>query len=299
MVSSKCFQVESPSPFKFLAALMPPCAQTECDRFTGTMEKRSTGVPDSATRIAAISPARPPTTIMILGVLIRAVSLDVRPEREPVIVKSKGNRDAHESQNHGNGGSQPRSCALRARSYRNAPLAGEIPQAISQMKGRRGNADKVKRQVPGIRHCLRHVVIVGSPMANKPLRVHVPADKDERDNSAPALENIHPVGHPGMAQRVRLPGPPDVNAVEAVEKYRNPQNAGLHKDAPRNALQLGGNVVVFLHAHQSVAIRPEMLEEECSNRNHAAQRMQFVEEVTCFGFSRCGRHACSEVEKSV
>ncbi len=41
-VSSKCCQVESPSPFRFFAALIPPCAHTECDRFTGTMEKRST-----------------------------------------------------------------------------------------------------------------------------------------------------------------------------------------------------------------------------------------------------------------
>ena len=27
--------MESPSPLRFLAALIPPCAQTECDRFTG------------------------------------------------------------------------------------------------------------------------------------------------------------------------------------------------------------------------------------------------------------------------
>src|SRR5437879_12740578 len=68
MVSSKCCQVESPSPFRFLAALMPPCAQTECERFTGTIEKRSTSPPISAILITAARPARPPPTTTILGV---------------------------------------------------------------------------------------------------------------------------------------------------------------------------------------------------------------------------------------
>ena len=36
---------ESPSPLVLTAALMPPCAQTECERFTGTSEKRSTVLP--------------------------------------------------------------------------------------------------------------------------------------------------------------------------------------------------------------------------------------------------------------
>ncbi len=67
MVSSKCFQVESPSPFKFLAALMPPCAHTECERFTGTMENRSTCPPISAILMTAERPARPPPITMIFG----------------------------------------------------------------------------------------------------------------------------------------------------------------------------------------------------------------------------------------
>src|SRR5579863_4503080 len=57
----------SPSPFRFLAALMPPCAHTECDRFTGTMENRSTEPPASAILMTAASPASPPPTTMILG----------------------------------------------------------------------------------------------------------------------------------------------------------------------------------------------------------------------------------------
>src|ERR1700739_3142378 len=67
MVSSKCCQVVSPSPLRFLAALMPPCAHTECERFTGTIENRSTLPPASAILITAARPARPPPTTIILG----------------------------------------------------------------------------------------------------------------------------------------------------------------------------------------------------------------------------------------
>src|SRR6266404_2797306 len=67
MLSSKCCQVVSPSPFRFFAALMPPCAHTECERFTGTIENRSTVPPFSAILITAERPAKPPPTTMILG----------------------------------------------------------------------------------------------------------------------------------------------------------------------------------------------------------------------------------------
>src|SRR4051812_9809456 len=68
MVSSKCLKTSSPSPLRFLAALMPPWAQTECERLTGTMEKRSTLPPASAILMTAARPARPPPTTMMRGV---------------------------------------------------------------------------------------------------------------------------------------------------------------------------------------------------------------------------------------
>src|SRR6185312_5907147 len=71
MVSSKCCHVLSPSPLRFLAALIPPCAHTECERFTGTIENRSTCPPASAILMVAESPARPPPTTMIFGLAIR------------------------------------------------------------------------------------------------------------------------------------------------------------------------------------------------------------------------------------
>src|SRR5918996_772627 len=70
MVSSKCNQVESPSPLVLTAPLIPPCAQTECERFTGTTENRSTARPASAMRMAAARPASPPPTIAIFVPLL-------------------------------------------------------------------------------------------------------------------------------------------------------------------------------------------------------------------------------------
>src|SRR5690349_10852519 len=46
---------------------MPPWAHTECDRFTGTTDIRSTSWPASAIFIAAARPARPPPTIAIFN----------------------------------------------------------------------------------------------------------------------------------------------------------------------------------------------------------------------------------------
>src|SRR5215472_13495041 len=67
MVSSRCCSGVSPSPLRFLAALIPPCAQTECERFTGTIENRSTWPPISAILMTAARPASPPPTTMIFG----------------------------------------------------------------------------------------------------------------------------------------------------------------------------------------------------------------------------------------
>src|ERR1700761_652838 len=49
---------------------MPPWAQTECERLTGTIENKSTCPPASAILMTAASPANPPPTTMILGTAI-------------------------------------------------------------------------------------------------------------------------------------------------------------------------------------------------------------------------------------
>src|SRR6059058_76433 len=82
-VSKKWISGESSSPFTFTAPLMPPCAHTECDRFTGTIENRSTGMPASASLIVAMRPARPPPTTATRGAM-SATSHDHGAVLDPV-----------------------------------------------------------------------------------------------------------------------------------------------------------------------------------------------------------------------
>src|SRR5690606_16795494 len=56
-----------------LQALMPPWAQTLCERLTGTMENRSTGTPSSASLMVAASPASPPPTTITRFLVAAAI----------------------------------------------------------------------------------------------------------------------------------------------------------------------------------------------------------------------------------
>ena len=98
----------------------------------------------------------------------------------------------------------------------------------------------------------------------------MPADKEERDDSCPALQDIHPVRHPRMADGVRTPFPPDIEAIEAVKQYWQPDAEEFHRDAPRNRLEFAGNVVEFIRADERVTIFEKMLKKEDAYRNNAA-----------------------------
>src|SRR6266576_386225 len=164
MVSSKCCQVESPSPLRFLAALMPPWAQTECERFTGTIENNSTLPPISAILMTAARPARPPPITMIFGldaISLRFLSLfeeaglrffhdasadrvyglfgETRAHRiescEPHCAHEKEEAQAHAKES-----------AARGFSGNDAPLRAEQPNAIGEMPGSTDQADYVKHQ---------------------------------------------------------------------------------------------------------------------------------------------------------
>ena len=58
----------------FTAPLMPPCAQTECERLTGKNDTTSTDMPSSAIFMVAASPANPPP-ITITRCLLINISL--------------------------------------------------------------------------------------------------------------------------------------------------------------------------------------------------------------------------------
>src|SRR5215469_16164372 len=93
MVSFGCCHVESPSPLRFLAALIPPCAQTECERFTGTIENRSTWPPTSAILMTAARPASPPPITITLGVA--AIGLPTCYSARLQALAQRGTTDQH------------------------------------------------------------------------------------------------------------------------------------------------------------------------------------------------------------
>src|SRR4030095_5407350 len=102
-VSSKCSQVESPSPLVLTAPLMPPCAQTECERLTGTTEKRSTECPASAIFIAAASPASPPPTIATRMPLFARLCESYQSEESAFPTERRLRVDADEEQQQAEG----------------------------------------------------------------------------------------------------------------------------------------------------------------------------------------------------
>src|ERR1051325_11473282 len=116
---------ESPSPFVCTATLMPPWAQTECDRFTGTTEKSITLPPFSATRIAAIRPASPPPTMMTRGSAMESVGegvsrRDEMPDGEPA---DREQAEAQRVEDHA-------ARVLRARTDGETPADAEGPEAV-------------------------------------------------------------------------------------------------------------------------------------------------------------------------
>src|SRR5450631_782966 len=186
-------------------------------------------------------------------------------------MKAEDNGHAHQSERHCDSSAEPAGGALGANADGYSPLTCEIPEAVAEMERRGGDSYEIKGDEPGIHHGGLNVGVCGHAAADEALGVQVPGDEDESDDAGPTLERVHPVGHPGMAEDVRLPFPPDIHAVEAMEQKRQPEHRGFDKNAPGNQLKFAGNRVVALGAYQGVAVGPEMFGEECSNWNYAAK----------------------------
>src|SRR5215471_669117 len=219
-VSSKCSQVESPSPLVLTAPLMPPCAHTECERRQGTNENTSTSCPASASLMMAASPARPPPTTMKRCLAISGPDGDEREQR----VQSEQDED------HADPGAQIGGQLLRARPDRDPPVDEKPPEPVGEMKARAEDADDVEDPGRHPEEALVQVavhVIVG----NQPLRLrealrlehraearhpHVIRDVDDEYRAGDSLEQEAPVGAICISRRVvaRLPG--DQQAVGRV-----------------------------------------------------------------------------------
>src|SRR6476646_9298083 len=125
---------ESPSPFVLTAPLIPPCAQTEWLRLTGTIEKRSTPIPISAARTAVMRPARPPPTMMIRS--FSAISTALQPERldAPDADVRQDQEDDRRDVHHP---------PLRLRADRQAPDDRERPDTVGEVVRGRENPRQV------------------------------------------------------------------------------------------------------------------------------------------------------------
>src|SRR5581483_6676885 len=306
MVSSKCCQVESPSPFRFLAAFIPPCAHTECERLTGTMENRSTCPPISATLMTAAKPASPPPTTMILGLdaIEVRVSLAASPFRgrllqnpamlglrplllefllRPLrlgITERPDDRETHDDEQQGHRDSELLHAGASLVADHQAPLGGEQEKSISEVPGCGGHAHDVRCQGPWILKFVLYLPEGGIGMVEEvhAREAHVPSviqDVGECDDPGPALCGVSPVSGPGISgANIGVAPPPDINAIKGMEGEGNPDPQQLQ---PKNERQPGEE----LHL-AGVGFRPiggervgdEMFDQVGADRKDAAQRVQ-------------------------
>src|SRR5262245_15025208 len=183
-VSVKWSSGESFSPFTFTAPLMPPCAHTECERLTGTIENRSTATPASASLSVAMSPASPPPTTATRGGAISAsprapsarpprpsapasahhdgvvrlgvwLLQEVEPEpAEPEQRRQAQRREARRHQQAHAGGR-----ALRPAAGHDPPEDREPEQAVPEVVAGGQNAQHVERQHRRVLQVLVHVAV--------------------------------------------------------------------------------------------------------------------------------------------
>src|SRR5579864_2697216 len=132
---------------------MPPCAHTECERLTGTIENRSHSPPISAILMTAASPANPPPTTMILGATMllhprcggRVARVDnvavctghiLEPRVERVQAGQSHDREQQEERQ-----AEIEQPLLRLVPGNNAPLGREQPDAVGEVPRGRDQAD--------------------------------------------------------------------------------------------------------------------------------------------------------------
>src|SRR6202020_2361855 len=298
MVSSKCFQVESPSPFKFLAALMPPWAHTECERFTGTIENRSTSPPISAILMTAAKPASPPPTTIILGFAIllhrpsvggcgsgmclirvddrrtcgRSV-LEPRPER----VQAHQAHGAHKNK-------QCQACGeesfLRLIARDDSPFRREQPYAIGEVPRGADQSDDIESEQERILYFCLHFAerghgIVVQVRAGKPHGIGVPDDVKERDATRPALRCVHPIAGPRIIANVAVSAIPDVEAVESVKQDRQPNTEQFQEENQRKIREKTNLAGVGCGTGDRRRDRDQnMFEEEAADRNNSRKRVE-------------------------
>ena len=137
-------------------------------------------------------------------------------------VKTEADHDEHAHQTHSerNRGAQLPRRLLCLHGRGQPPLAEEIPDSDSQMKGRRNNSDQKKCQVERMCQILSNRCVGRFAVSQPSLRIQVPADVSERNQSGVALRRVEPVPDPWILRDVRPTSLPDINPIAAMKQNR-------------------------------------------------------------------------------
>src|SRR5207253_4766347 len=131
---------ESPSPLVLTAPLMPPCAQTECERRQGTNENTSHSWPASQILMTVIRPASPPPTTMKRGLSTAAIFPSCH------LIERHQRRVCDGEQRHTDEAAHQARHPLRARADGQPPVDAGVPQAVGEVVHRAGHADEIDPQ---------------------------------------------------------------------------------------------------------------------------------------------------------
>src|ERR1700753_2427491 len=209
---------------------MPPCAQTECERFTGTTEKSSTECPASAIFIAAASPASPPPTIAT-RIPLFAMSVENPSEQSARSNECDLGVDADRQKHEANCDAGVAGHALRALADDDAPVNGEEPQPVRQVPHGRRDADEIDDEDDDATELAAHDFIsqirilgdreiVESRNQAEAEVEHVKRDEEEEDYPRDALDCIEPVARIRVREVVGSRLPCDEQPVNRVINQR-------------------------------------------------------------------------------
>src|SRR5919197_1548646 len=267
---------------------MPPCAQTECERLTGTTEKSSTAWPASAIFIAAASPASPPPTIAT-RIWLFAMSVKY-PSEQPALPDERElgvDADGQQEQPEGDAGVARQ--ALRALADDDAPVDGEEPQAVGQVPHGRCDADEVDGEDDRFEELAAHdvesLVVVGGDRQLVQARDEseaevqdVEGDEEEEDDARHALDGVEPVARVRVGEVVgpRLPG--DEQPVDGVVDEGDEDADDLDEEDVGDGLEVFDRVVEVAGPGHRLRVGVEVLQQEDAERQDAGQLVELPQD---------------------
>ncbi len=165
----------------------------------------------------------------------------------------------------------------RRRAPRMPRQRGEQPQSVAEMPGSGDDADRIKGHHPRI---LKFSLNLGERLKGVRWQVYAGEAQmismlhhvGERDDAGPALRSVEPVAGPGISADVGLALIPNVDAVEAVVKNRNPDEEQFQKKNKWQTVQELDLVTIGLWAFEGFGIRDEVFEKKGSDGYDATER---------------------------